>query len=297
GQAARRPAQRRRRCRAGGGVRRPLRRPRRTHLARGGARHGRRRHRGGPPAGRVPRAARDHAAADRGLPRRRRADGGRHRLQPRHLAAALAPAGDAAGLHPLPAHPRGGAARDHRARGARARACRPRRAPPGPARRLRALARARAGGAVLLARRQPRRVGARRRPPRGLSRDPFRLPLPARSPTMPRCPRPLALTLALAALALPAAAAAQATDAARALAADALIVDTHIDAPGVLVSKWADLGEAAPDREFDYPRAREGGLDVAFMSIYTSARQDDTGSAWQAANLQIDAIEALVARH
>jgi len=114
---------------------------------------------------------------------------------------------------------------------------------------------------------------------------------------MPRCPRPLALTLALAALALPAAAAAQATDAARALAADALIVDTHIDAPGVLVSKWADLGEAAPDREFDYPRAREGGLDVAFMSIYTSARQDDTGSAWQAANLQIDAIEALVARH
>ena len=115
---------------------------------------------------------------------------------------------------------------------------------------------------------------------------------------MSRLPRRHALAFALAALtALPAATLAQATDAARALAADALIVDTHIDAPGVLVSRWADLGEAAPDREFDYPRAREGGLDVAFMSIYTSARQDEAGSAWQAANIQIDAIEALVARH
>ena len=115
---------------------------------------------------------------------------------------------------------------------------------------------------------------------------------------MPRHPRLHALAFALAALcALPAASLAQASDAARALAADALIVDTHIDAPGVLVSTWADLGEAAPDREFDYPRAREGGLDVAFMSIYTSARQDESGSAWQAANIQIDAMEALVARH
>src|SRR5690606_19272170 len=107
----------------------------------------------------------------------------------------------------------------------------------------------------------------------------------------------MALPFAALALALPASALAQATDAARALAADALIVDTHVDAPGVLVSSWADLGEAAPDREFDYPRAREGGLDVAFMSIYTSARQDESGSAWQAANAQIDAMEALVARH
>src|SRR5690606_24561186 len=117
-----------------------------------------------------------------------------------------------------------------------------------------------------------------------------------RSLPMPQSPRRHALALTLA-LALPAAALAQATDAARALAADATIVDAHIDAPGVLVSSWADLGEAAPDREFDYPRAREGGLDVAFMSIYTAARQDESGSAWQAANIQIDAMEALVARH
>lgn len=91
--------------------------------------------------------------------------------------------------------------------------------------------------------------------------------------------------------------AADAPDAATELARDAIIVDTHIDAPGALRKKWADLGMASPDREFDYPRARAGGLDVAFMSIYTSAAQDDDGSAWQVANTMIDAVQALVARH
>ncbi len=84
---------------------------------------------------------------------------------------------------------------------------------------------------------------------------------------------------------------------ARQLAHDAIIVDTHIDAPGILTETWADLGMAAPDREFDYPRAREGGLDVAWMSIYTSAREDTAGSARQSAHAQIDSIEALVQRH
>ena len=85
--------------------------------------------------------------------------------------------------------------------------------------------------------------------------------------------------------------------AAQRLAHDAIIVDTHIDAPGILMENWADLGAEAKDREFDYPKARAGGLDVAFMSIYTSAGQDDEGSAWQAANAMIDGIEALVQRH
>jgi membrane dipeptidase len=88
-----------------------------------------------------------------------------------------------------------------------------------------------------------------------------------------------------------------APDAARALAQDAVIVDTHIDAPGMLTDRWMDLGEEAKGREFDYPKARAGGLDVAFMSIYTSAKQDDDGTAWQAANEMIDSVEALVERH
>lgn len=104
--------------------------------------------------------------------------------------------------------------------------------------------------------------------------------------------------LALACLSLACPSLAQTPDAAaHRLAQDAVIVDTHIDAPGILMDRWADLGAEAKDREFDYAKARAGGLDVAFMSIYTSARQDDEGSAWQVANQMIDAIEALAQRH
>lgn len=53
----------------------------------------------------------------------------------------------------------------------------------------------------------------------------------------------------------------------------------------------------APGVEFDYPRARQGGLDVAFMSIYTSPEDDAAGTARQKAHMQIDAVEALAARH
>lgn len=88
-----------------------------------------------------------------------------------------------------------------------------------------------------------------------------------------------------------------ADDAAQKLAQDAVIVDTHIDAPGGLSSHWAELGKDASKFEFDYPKARKGGLDVAFMSIYTSARQDSEGTAWQTANEMIDAVEALAARN
>jgi membrane dipeptidase len=91
--------------------------------------------------------------------------------------------------------------------------------------------------------------------------------------------------------------AAEAPETARRLAQDAVIVDTHIDAPGELLDHWNDLGLPTPTRQFDYPRARAGGLDVAFMSIYTSADEDDQGKAWQIAQTEIDSVEALIARH
>ena len=87
-----------------------------------------------------------------------------------------------------------------------------------------------------------------------------------------------------------AASAAEATPAARKLAEDAVIVDTHIDSPTELMKLWLDLGEAQA-REFDFPKARTGGLDVAFMSIYTSPGQDDDGTAEAVANRMIDAVE------
>lgn len=104
--------------------------------------------------------------------------------------------------------------------------------------------------------------------------------------------------LLLCTLLLPALAGAdEPTTAAQVFARDAVIVDTHIDAPGELLEGWRDLGESTPDREFDYPRARRGGLDVAFMSIYTSPADDADGSARAKAHLQIDAVEAMVGRH
>lgn len=81
------------------------------------------------------------------------------------------------------------------------------------------------------------------------------------------------------------------------LARDAIVVDTHIDAPSELLKHWRDLGEPTPDREFDYPRARSGGLDVAFMSIYTSPEDDTRGDAREKAHREIDAVEAMVGRH
>jgi len=105
------------------------------------------------------------------------------------------------------------------------------------------------------------------------------------------------LTASVLAALIAAAPVASAQEAARRLAQDAIIVDTHIDAPGILLDKWADLGVEAKDREFDYPKARAGGLDVAFMSIYTSHGQDGDGTAFEVANRMIDGIEALVHRH
>lgn len=101
----------------------------------------------------------------------------------------------------------------------------------------------------------------------------------------------LSATLALCMLlSAHAASAAEATPAARKLAQDAVIVDTHIDSPTELMKEWLDLGEAQT-REFDFPKARSGGLDVAFMSIYTSPGQDDDGTAESVANKMIDAVE------
>ena len=113
------------------------------------------------------------------------------------------------------------------------------------------------------------------------------MPHPARpSPTR------LALLAAAFCLCTPAL---HAQDAAHRLAQEALIVDTHIDAPGMLTEGWRDLA-IQTDREFDYPKARAGGLDVAFMSIYTSPTEDADGTAYDMANRQIDSVLALAAR-
>ena len=81
---------------------------------------------------------------------------------------------------------------------------------------------------------------------------------------------------------------------ARRIAADSIIVDTHVDAPTKLVDNPADLADAAPGFDFDYPRAVAGGLNAPFMSIYTDPRLEAEGRSGEAADRLIDAVHALV---
>ncbi len=71
-----------------------------------------------------------------------------------------------------------------------------------------------------------------------------------------------------------------------------LIIDTHIDVPYRLVEKMAVISERTEGGDFDYPRAREGGLDAAFMSIYIPAeKQTSPGAAKKLADELIDMVE------
>ncbi len=76
----------------------------------------------------------------------------------------------------------------------------------------------------------------------------------------------------------------------------AVIVDTHIDAPSRLVNRGEDLGARTRRGEFDYVRAREGGLGLAFLSVYTSPDLEGTGRSGARADSLITAVRQLVAR-
>ncbi|MFA3782048.1 dipeptidase [Melioribacteraceae bacterium 4301-Me] len=57
-----------------------------------------------------------------------------------------------------------------------------------------------------------------------------------------------------------------------------ILIDTHIDAPLLLYEKWTDITKKNDDRNFDYVKAKEGGLDAPFMSIYTPANYENNGA-------------------
>jgi membrane dipeptidase len=80
---------------------------------------------------------------------------------------------------------------------------------------------------------------------------------------------------------------------ARRLAREMLLVDTHIDVPYRLSEKMEDLGERTTGGEFDHPRAVQGGLDAAFMSIYVPARYE-AGGARAFADRLIRLVEGVV---
>lgn len=72
-----------------------------------------------------------------------------------------------------------------------------------------------------------------------------------------------------------------------------LIVDTHIDVPYRLEGHYEDVSKATENGDFDYPRARAGGLNVAFMSVYVPAEMQDPGLAKPVAERLIQVVRAI----
>ena len=79
------------------------------------------------------------------------------------------------------------------------------------------------------------------------------------------------------------------------IASESVIVDTHIDVPHRLIESGEDVSGPTEGGDFDYPRARLGGLDTAFMSIYTPARLEAEGTSRETAEKLIDLVENIVA--
>ncbi len=75
------------------------------------------------------------------------------------------------------------------------------------------------------------------------------------------------------------------------LAQEFIIVDTHVDVPYRLGEKMADISQRTPDGDFDYVRAKAGGLDAPFMSIYVPAEYEERGGAKKLADKLIDMVE------
>ena len=80
---------------------------------------------------------------------------------------------------------------------------------------------------------------------------------------------------------------------AKELAINFMIIDTHVDVPYRLKQKWEDISEKTEEGHFDYPRAVVGGLNVPFMSIYVSAKYEETGGGKELADKLIDMVEAI----
>ena len=81
------------------------------------------------------------------------------------------------------------------------------------------------------------------------------------------------------------------------LARDLVLVDTHIDVPHRLTEKPEDIGGPTEHGEFDHPRAKRGGLDVAFFSIYVPSKLQGSGDETAYADRLIDGVEEIVSRH
>ncbi|MCH7756091.1 dipeptidase [candidate division KSB1 bacterium] len=81
------------------------------------------------------------------------------------------------------------------------------------------------------------------------------------------------------------------------IAQSTIILDGHVDVPYRLVEqqKMDDISQATVIGDFDYPRAKQGGLDVPFMSIYIPADyQKEAGASKKHAEKLIAMMDSIV---
>ncbi len=95
----------------------------------------------------------------------------------------------------------------------------------------------------------------------------------------------------------PFSAAAEPSERAVSLAQSLLIVDGHVDAPSTIAEAGADMSDGKKAVDFDYVRAKAGGLDAPFMSIYVAADYEEKGGAKARAGILIGLMEGLAAQH
>lgn len=82
-------------------------------------------------------------------------------------------------------------------------------------------------------------------------------------------------------------------DRAESLAHEFIIVDGHVDLPYRLNNNPEDVSGSTDDGDFDYDRAKAGGLNAPFMSIYVPARYQQTGNAMDVADSLIAIVRGL----
>lgn len=76
-----------------------------------------------------------------------------------------------------------------------------------------------------------------------------------------------------------------------------IIVDGHVDAPTTIADKGADIAAGVKTVDFDYARAKAGGLDAPFMSIYVAADFEYAGGAKARADILIGLMEGVAAQY
>ena len=76
-----------------------------------------------------------------------------------------------------------------------------------------------------------------------------------------------------------------------------IITDGHIDVPWRLNDGYEDLSVRTASGDFDYVRAKEGGLDAPFMSVYVPSSYQETGGAKEKADSLIDLVNRIADDH